>query len=130
MGRLPKEVLEKWTKLKHELLPSIDKIKDDTVSEATKKDLKKKVKTLYDQFDSGLSKLLKSANDAKTDKDALKPLSEASKTATAYLRKAQAAKSAWGELEGGAIAEKFEVRLEDIKRACEAETVRIAKSAK
>ena len=101
MGRLPKEVMEKWTKIKHELLSAIDKISDPTVDEAHKKDLKKKVSGMYDQFDAGLSKTLKQANDAKTDKDALKPLSEAIKTASSYVGKVETAQAGWGDEDNG-----------------------------
>jgi hypothetical protein len=129
MSRLPKKVMERWTKLKHELLSAIDKIKDDMVTDAKKKDWKKKVGALYDQFDSGLSKTLKKADDAKSDKDALKPLGEAVKTTNAYMGKVKTAQAGW-DIDDSGIADKFTEVLKDIKRACEGETVRIAKATK
>jgi hypothetical protein len=129
MSRLPKKVMERWTKLKHELLSAIDKMKDDMIDDAKKKDWKKKVGTLYDQFDSGLSKTLKKADDAKSDKDALKPLSEAVKTTNAYISKVKTTTASW-DIDDSGIADKFTEVLKEIKRACEGETVRIAKATK
>lgn len=126
MSRIPKEQLEKWTKLKHEMLPFIDKLKGPTVDDDYKKELKKKVTALYDQFDSGLSKTLKAANDAKSDKDAVKALSVAIKTSNDYISKTKAAGKDWGT-SGRSIAESIEGALKKINASCESALVALAK---
>jgi hypothetical protein len=127
MGRLPKKAIERWPKLKNQLFPAIDKINDPMVTDAHKKELKKQVKKLYDQFQSGLSKTLKKADTAKTDKDALKPLNDAIKTANSYQGKVKTAKTKWVVDDHG-IGDKMDAALKDIKKACVGETVRIAKT--
>ena len=107
MSRLPPAVIQKWSKVKHELVPVIDKMKGPTLTDEFKKDLKKKVTALYDQFDGGLKKSLKAGAEAKTDKDAVVAISQAHKTATDYKKKTAKARAEWGT-SGGAVAKSIE----------------------
>ena len=118
MALLPKTVVDRWKKLKHDLIPFIDKLKGPTVDDAFKKELKKKVTALYDQFDSGLGKSLKTATEAKTDKDAVLALGAAIKSSTDYLAKTKTAQAAWGT-NGRSIGDTIADALTNIKEACE-----------
>ena len=118
VSRLPPAVNQKRSKVKHELVPVIDKMKGPTLTDAFKKDLKKKVLALYDQFDGGLKKSLKAGAEAKTDKDAVLAISQAHKTATDYKKKTAAARAEWG-MSASSVAKRIETALDNIIEACD-----------
>ena len=118
MPRLPESVIQNWDKLKHDLLPFIDKLNDPMLSSDFKKELKKKVEALYGQFDSGLKDKLKKVNSAKTDQDAKAALKVVIPIVQDYDAKVKAKQTEWGT-NGKAIIDKFDRCLTTIKGECQ-----------
>jgi hypothetical protein len=125
MPVLPPSLVDKWKKLKHQVIPTVQAIKNQVLTEQSKKDLIKKVNDLYGTFDSGLSAKLKKANDAKTDKDTVLAVGEVLNIAKDYRTKVAAAKSAWGTY-GSTLISMFDAALKDIQTACESALKAIA----
>jgi hypothetical protein len=117
-GRIPPMVIQQWGKVKHDLVPFIEKLKGPTVDAAYRSDLKKKVETLFGQFDAGLRDAMKKANDAKTDADAKKYLQQIVTTSTDYMTKLKAAQKQWGD-SGRSIGDTIEKNLKRIKESAE-----------
>lgn len=117
-GRIPPMVIQQWGKVKHDLVPFIEKLKGPTVDAAYRADLKKKVETLFGQFDDGLREKMKKANDAKNDTDAKKYLKQVVDTSADYMVKLKAAQKQWGTT-GRSIAETIEKNLERIHDSAE-----------
>lgn len=117
-GRIPPLVIEQWGKVKHDLIPTIQKMSGPTVTSDYKKELTKKVETLFKQFDSGLRDKLKKANDAKSDADAKKALQDVITIAADYMTKLKAAQKQWGD-NGRSAGEVIEKNLKRIKESAE-----------
>jgi hypothetical protein len=114
--RIPPLVIQQWGKIKHDLVSTIQKAKGPGMTPDYKKDLTKKVETLFTTFDSGLRDKLKKASETKNDADAKKALQDVIKISTDYLTKLKAAQAQWGTNGRGAgdIIEKNLVRIKDV----------------
>ena len=95
-ARIPPLVIQQWGKVKHDLIPVIEKTKGAGMTPEFKKDLVKKVEALFTQFDSGLRDKLKKASDAKNDADAKKALQDVVNISSDYLAKLKTARASWG----------------------------------
>jgi hypothetical protein len=115
-GRIPPLIIQQWGKIKHDLIPVIQKSKDSAHTAEYKKDLTKKLEALYEQFDKGLRDKLKKANEAKSDADAKKVLQDIVTISTDYLNKLKTATSQWGT-DGRSAAEVIKMNLERIQDA-------------
>ena len=115
-NRLPKQVVERWSKMKPDVLARIDKIKGPMVTAAQKTQLKAKAKALYDKFNKGLSAKLKTASTAKQDADAKAALKDVITITGGYKIKAQAAIATWGA--DDSLGKVFLSTLDKIKDAC------------
>lgn len=123
MGRLNEaKTIRNWTIIKHNLVPrAIDGEKKFNAE--TKKGLKKKVEAFYKQFDGGLIKSLKKANDTGSEKDALKALAQSIDTTKKYLGKLKSERAKWATQptlrpEINAIGDTIERALSSIYTEC------------
>jgi hypothetical protein len=116
--RIPSKVIKVWSFLKHDVLGEIDRNKDPMATAEHKKDTKKKVESLYAEFDKGLSTKLKKGSTTKSDEEAAAALAEAKKIATSYLEIVKKKKSEWGQ-NGTLVAGKFSTALQKIVTACD-----------
>lgn len=112
--RIPPLVIQQWGKVKNELVGVIQKAKGPGMTPDFKKDLTKKVETLFAGFDKGLRDKLKKASVAKDDAEAKKALQEVVKIANEYLDKLKTAQKQWG-IEGRSAGEVIERNLVRIK---------------
>ena len=119
MKRLPSAVIAKWGKLKHDLLPAIDALRDVRITDEDKAKQKRAVKELYEEFDSGLSAKCKKASTAKDDDDAKEALEKVLQVVATYKNAVNAKKSGW-TVDAHGIANKFLKALRDIEVACNA----------
>lgn len=117
--RIPSDVIKKWGQLKHDLLGAIDGMKDPMITKEFKKETKKKVESLYGEFDSGLSAKLKKGSTTKSDEEAVTEITKARTIAKTYLATVKKKKAEWGT-EGNAVVVKFTKALENIIAACDA----------
>jgi hypothetical protein len=117
-GRIPPLVIDQWKKVKKDLIPTIEKMKGQTVTSAYRAELKKKAQTVFDTFDDGLRDKMKKANDAKTDAQAKTALAEVVKVSTDYLAKLKTTTSDWGT-NGKGIKDIIEKNLKRIKETAQ-----------
>lgn len=114
--RIPPLVIQQWGKVKHELVATIQKINDPTVTSKDKKEMSKQIETLFTTFDSGLRDRLKKASTAKSDAEAKKALQEVVTVSTDYLAKLKVARAKWGvgARSVGDVIEKNLVRIKEV----------------
>ncbi|HZC72291.1 MAG TPA: hypothetical protein VE442_16470 [Jatrophihabitans sp.] len=114
--RIPPLVIQQWGKVKHDLIPVIEKTKGPGMTPEFKQDLRKKVETLFVSFDKGLRDKLKKASEAKNDAEAKKALQDVITISGDYLSKLQTAQKQWGTSgrSAGEVIEKNLLRIREV----------------
>jgi hypothetical protein len=125
--RLPQAVVDKWKKLKHDLVPAIDSLKPKGKNfkwtDAEKSQLKTWVTDMYARFDQGLRAKLETAVSGKTDAEVRAALVDAMKIALDYKTELSKATTPFSDpnlaLLVRPIAEKIDQGLAEIIRECQ-----------
>jgi hypothetical protein len=101
MYTIPKELVKEWDMIKTDSLKRIDAIKNQMVTEADKKLLRKQFAELLDNFDRGLKDKMKTAASAKSEAEAAKAAAKVVEVADDYTKKIDAAAKKYGQLGDG-----------------------------